>query len=240
MNNKECPICHAETDHYIPVVWDFHSNEMQTENMKYYQCFNCGCFFLDEFRNWTPEMYSERIYNADYAKTDPAFNGLRAYRLLPNIIMYIKRHPEINRMDKDKIQILDYGGGTGILADLLKEEGYKNSYCYDPYGRIDIEPVHNSFNVVIAIEVLEHIINADSLWNEISSKLKRGGLFIASTDLYQTHYNLQSWYYANPRAGHCILYTEKALNLIAKRYHLLYLNHIYTTGDTTLHLFKKY
>ena len=82
MNNKECPICHEETDHYIPVVWDFHSNMPQSENYHYYQCFHCGCFFLDEFRNWTPEMYSERIYNADYAKTDPAFNGLRAYILL--------------------------------------------------------------------------------------------------------------------------------------------------------------
>ena len=49
---------------------------------------------------------------------------------------------------------------------------------------------------------------------EASGKLKPGGIFIATTSLCSGR-ALDKWFYANPRAGHCLLYSAAALDLAA-------------------------
>ena len=203
---KECPICGAKTARFSAVKWDFKSNKPQAADWKYYHCDNCGCYFLDEMRNWNPEMFAEKVYNAEYGKTDVEFDGVRSKKLLPEITGMLKEY--------GLKRVLDYGGGKGMLADLLRESGWNEAYSFDLFGRKDVPANASGFDCVVAVEVLEHVIEARALWETISGKLKPGGIFIATTSLCSGR-ALDKWFYANPRAGHCLLYSAAALDLAA-------------------------
>ena len=207
-DKKPCPICSRQTARFAAVKWNKKSNEPQEARWKYYRCEHCGCCFLDEMREWTPEMFSEKVYNADYIKTDVEFDGIRSRNILPEVIDMLKIF--------GGKRILDYGGGKGMLADFLLENGF-DAYCFDPFGRQDVPEDADGFDCVIAVEVLEHIIDARKLWETISGKLKPGGFFIATTMLYNLGCSLEKWFYANPRAGHCLLYSADALDEAAKQ-----------------------
>ena len=199
---KECPVCGRKTKRFTAVIFDKKSRAAQKAEWRYYRCERCGCCFLDEMRDWTPEMFSEKIYNADYINTDKEFDGTRSRKLLPEALDMLKIF--------GGKRILDYGGGNGSLADLLRKKGY-DAYCYDPFGRQDVPGDAGGFDVVFAVEVLEHVFHAKELWQTISGKLKPGGMFIATTTLWNPGRSLAKWDYANPRAGHCLLYTIPAL-----------------------------
>jgi hypothetical protein len=230
MNYKECPICHKLTSETFAVRWDAHAGKNQALDWLYYRCTQCGCHFLDSMRQWTPEMFASRIYNADYILTDPAFGETRSRNILP-ILLYILQEHHCRR-------ILDYGGGNGALTDMLRARGFTETYCYDPYGRQDVTATENGFNAVIAIEVLEHVIDAFPLWYGISARLNRGGIFIATTETYKGQ-KLEDWTYANPRAGHTLIYTETALRRIANSVGLVYIPTAWYDTDEQWHLFMK-
>ena len=224
-----CPICLQKTDIFTLVKWNYYSGEDLRE-WKYHICQNCGCAFLNDMKNWTDEMYGNLIYNKDYILIDPSFNGIRARNLLPSFLTIFKT---FNVGD----YILDWGGGNGITVDMLRANGYTNSYCYDTYGRKDISVDANNFDYVLAIEVLEHVIEPRTLWKIVSDKIKVGGIFITTTELYRGQI-LENWYYANPRAGHCLLYSQRALLGIA---HEFGFEKVECGGITNenLHIFRK-
>lgn len=229
---KECPICFNKTKHYKTTRWNFHSQEKQDKNWKYYICQQCGCCFIDQMKKWTPTIFNKLIYNENYSKTDIGITGIRTNIFITPIIEIIKKY-------SNGEYILDYGGGLGTLIDLLRKNGYKNSYCFDPYGRQDISEDATNFDIVIAIEVLEHIFDAHTLWRTVSNKLKTGGIFIFSTHLCDEQ-NVEDWWYANPQAGHCILYSTFALINIAKWYNLEYVDTVtINSGMEYIYIFKK-
>lgn len=221
---KTCPICGEKTARFTAVKWDKKSSEPQEAKWRYYHCRNCGCFFLDEMRGWNPEMFAEKVYNSEYGKVDVEFDGTRSKKLLPAIVRILEQY--------EAKRILDYGGGGGSLADLLREKGY-DAYCFDPFGRQDVSGDAGDFDCVIAVEVLEHIIEARELWAEISGKLKPGGIFLATTSLHMGR-SLDKWPYANPRAGHCMLYSAAALTIAAASVNM---RGICKEGD--IHIFRK-
>ena len=205
-DEKECPICEAKTAHFSAVKWDYHDQKPQAAEWKYYHCDKCGCYFLDEMRSWNPETFAEKVYNEDYIHTDTEFDGTRSRNLFPEVAAMLKEY--------GLKRVLDYGGGKGLLADLLRKSGWNEAYCFDPFGRKDVPADAGGFDCVVAVEVLEHAIHAKELWATISGKLKPGGIFIATTELCNG-LALEKWFYANPRAGHCLLYSAAALDLAA-------------------------
>lgn len=229
---KECPICFNKTKQYKTTKWNFLSKEKQEKNWRYYICPNCKCCFIDQMKKWTPTIFNKLIYNENYSKIDEGILGIRTKILGPSILKIIKEQKVGNF-------ILDYGGGIGTLIDFLRKNGYKNSYCFDPYGRQDVAENTTNFDVVTAIEVLEHICDAHTLWKTISNKLRVGGIFIFSTVLHNNQ-NIENWWYANPQAGHCLLYSSIALVNIAKWYNLEYVDTVtINSGMEYIYIFKK-
>jgi ubiquinone/menaquinone biosynthesis C-methylase UbiE len=130
--------------------------------------------------------YRTKLFGKEYAR----------YRALKTFIAnYIT--------PRENIAVLDYGSGNGLFAPLLKESFPKSNICF-----CDISPValkqlaelypeykdstkviendhvdypDGSFQVVISIEVMEHVLDLDGYLKEIYRLLKPGGLFVWTT-----------------------------------------------------------
>ena len=104
--------------------------------------------------------------------------------------------PTKNQLVKDKTRetdhILDIACGTGSILRYLKSNGYENLYgteisdlCIERLQNLgismfksflpEIEYEDNSFEVVIASQILEHIIQRDKFLGEMKRILKQGG-----------------------------------------------------------------
>jgi SAM-dependent methyltransferase len=93
------------------------------------------------------------------------------------------------------LKILDLGAGHGALTQKLHERGYEVSACdlfpeYFEYGEVICDKVDitsrfpypdNSFDIVIAVEVSEHIIDHEMFFSELSRILTPGGRLLIST-----------------------------------------------------------
>lgn len=199
VNMGVCPICGKETGEIIPVRWDHGRQELE-KSWKYYRCGECGSCFLEDMKKWTSADYAEKIYNKDYGKVDVEYDGTRIRKNIDRIKDLLRRVGAPKR-------VLDYGGGNGLLADLLAESGYE-SYCFDPFNRCD--EVSGKFGAVTAIEVLEHEIDSEKIFGMVSDWLNPGGFFFATTEPVDGK-NVSDWFYANPRAGHALLYSRRGL-----------------------------
>jgi SAM-dependent methyltransferase len=161
------------------------------------------------------------IYNADY------YDGRGADPLVDYIcevdhpLTTIRRYEwrgivraVVTLTGTQQIKWLDYGCGVGGLVHYAQDEGVKEVIGYDEgwpaawmlaHGRSlatrhDLDCHHKStFDVVTAIEVLEHVSDPVAVLTHISSLLKPGGLFFMTTGNAQPHRNrLAKWNYVNP------------------------------------------
>src|SRR5208282_3306140 len=78
----------------------------------YYGCPRCQFFFTTAFDQFTNEDFRRYIYNDEYVLVDPEYAGARPRRDfgVVNRLFWNAKPPTI----------LDYGGGTGKLAELLR------------------------------------------------------------------------------------------------------------------------
>lgn len=223
---KICPACGAASSQYHRVPWSFH--EKTSENARcwhYYRCPDCGAAWLEIMKKWTPKDYAAKVYNEDYHLCDREYNGVRSSKILPKMMLFLLWANQEKR-------VLDYGGGEGSLAGLLRKRGV-DAYTYDPYGKQDENALERQYDAVSAIEVLEHDIRPHDLFEKIAGLLVPGGVFIGTTEFIGEH-DIEDWFYANPRAGHCLLWTEKALDLVAAKHGFQVLLH-----SENWHIYKK-
>lgn len=82
--------------------------------------------------------------------------------------------------------LLDYGCGNGLFVDYLQEQGFANSYGYDPYapedGFGDRTILQNrTFDYILLQDVIEHIEDPKVLLNELDGLLSPGGCILIGT-----------------------------------------------------------
>ena len=173
----------------------------------------------------------ERYYNEWWDLTGP-FNPLHAFNEIR--INFIKK--TVCSLENSQsyhpfkgLSILDIGCGGGILCEPLKRLGAKVSGIDTSTNAIEIAKKHakksklqikyfncelenfnniEKFDLILCMEVLEHINNIDIFINDIKKRLKPSGYLIGST-ISKT---LNSYINA-------IILAEKFLNLIPKGTH---------------------
>ncbi len=176
----------------------------------YALCNKCGFCFSPEIITWNLEEFKEKIYNDQYVFVDPD---------------YIETRPESNAASlitifgdrAHSIKHLDYGGGSGVLANNLRKSNW-NSISYDPF--VDKKTIDQlgKFDLITAFEVFEHVPDVQELMSNLCTLLSTNGVVLFSTLLSDGQINPNQrivWWYASPRNGHISLFSRKSLEILA-------------------------
>lgn len=209
-----CPICEGSSE-AIDVVDLAKSCEERRGTflpltgvpIYYHRCEHCGFTHAPDLAGWTKEEFTRYIYNDDYVKVDPDYVDLRPRA----------NAAQLTRLfgdEKRGLRHLDYGGGSGLLSTLLRNDGW-NSVSYDPFVDRGVRVANlGRFDFITAFEVFEHVPDVHELMAHLSSLLREKGLVLFSTLLSDGHIaagRRLDWWYASPRNGHVSLYSSDSL-----------------------------
>jgi SAM-dependent methyltransferase len=175
--------------------------------ISYVLCDQCRFCFAPELATWSLEHFETRIYNAEYVVVDPDYLDTRP-RANANSLL-----ATFGERGKD-FRHLDYGGGRGLLSDLLREKGWQ-SESYDPFvdRSVSLQDL-GPFDLVTAYEVFEHVPDVRRLVADLASLLNPDGVVLFSTLLSDGNLipgHPLSWWYAAPRNGHISLFSARSL-----------------------------
>ena len=216
-----CPVCKAASAQLDAVDFNKSCEEANGKfldrtgiSVQYFLCGNCGFCFAPEIAAWKLEEFEARIYNDEYVLADPEY---RETRPRANAAALISLFGERAR----SIRHLDYGGGNGLLARVLKDSHWQ-SVSYDPFVDRDADIGElGQFDLITAFEVFEHVPDARQLMSNLRALLAPGGIVLFSTLLSDGNIGPRQklgWWYAAPRNGHISLYSRKSLALLAQEH----------------------
>ena len=197
-----CKCCSANASLYGVV--DFHKNcEIIRQKVLdpsgipiyYYRCPECQFIFTTAFDGFSKEDFSACIYNSEYILVDPDYHEVRpqaAARLVAELFPVAK-----------PARTLDYGGGNGYLAELLRAAYFPHVDVYDPFVPPYATKPTGRYDCVLAFEVVEHSPDPVATFTEMSALLADPGLILFSTLLQPSDIDSQgvNWWYIAPRNG---------------------------------------
>lgn len=172
--------------------------------IQYQRCPKCGFVFTSAFDAWQPGDYKREIYNDDYRLVDPDYETLRPIGCAAQI-------SDLFAANKASLNVLDYGGGNGLMSRELVRSGFASACTYDPFAEAYAVLPTTQFNLVTCFETLEHVPDPLTTIGQICSLVKPGGMVVFSTLLQPEVFDLNWWYLA-PRNGHISLFTQVALS----------------------------
>jgi 2-polyprenyl-6-hydroxyphenyl methylase/3-demethylubiquinone-9 3-methyltransferase len=187
----------------------------------YRSCPSCKFIFTSFFDAFTTEQWRTYVYNDYYAVVDPEYLEIRPRRNVSEIESLLTG-------DQNVTIGLDFGGGNGTTAKLLRQKGWTYD-SYDPFGLSDVKPeAIGQYNFCSTFEVFEHSPDPVSTLSEIIRMTSPGKLMIlvgtAAHDSFVRPDSRLTWWYAGPRNGHISLYSHRALQLLGERFGLSYVS----------------
>jgi SAM-dependent methyltransferase len=209
VTDVKCKICGSNTTAWA--VLDFNKScEHKTPNYErsgigihYVKCETCGYLFTPSFDNWTKADFLKYIYNEEYIKADPEYNGVRSIR---DSQWFIQNVPN------KSLQILDYGAGPAVLGRELKNKGY-DIESWDPMWGIDPTwPVEKKFDLITSFEVFEHTPTPLATLLEAHKWLKPGGQIFITTLINELVENDANYWYVSPCNGHIGIHSINSLD----------------------------
>ena len=232
-----CKVCGGESPLFDVV--DFHKSchpqlypfGLSGIPVWYRRCGSCGFIFTDFFDEFTPQQWTQHVYNADYGQVDPGYAQARPRTNAIELQCFLRR-------PADTVG-LDYGGGNGMTTRLMRDAGWTFD-CHDPYGHSDlVEANRGRYDFCSALEVMEHTpqpMQALQSMVQLCSS-DRLVLFIGTAvhDGIVDDRTRLSWWYAGPRNGHISLFSREALRRLGARFGLDYASvtrgtHLLTRG----------
>ena len=165
-----CKICGGET-RPLGVV-DFNRTCEEVRGLRlphagvpiqYRQCALCRLLFTDAFDDWTQADFEAHVYNAAYGAVDPDYAAQRPQQFAANLTKAFGGW-------QGELDILDYGGGNGRLAEGLRAAGFRCE-SYDPFDPRFAARPDRRFNLITCIETLEHMPDPAAGAGDIASLL---------------------------------------------------------------------
>ena len=196
----------------------------------YRSCRSCRFIFTTFFDGFTSEQWRAFVYNDGYAAVDPEYLEIRPRQNASEIELLLLG-------DRGSTIALDYGGGNGMTAMLLRKKGWTCD-TYDPFGLSDVKPERlGKYNFCSAFQVFEHSPDPVSTLSDIIRMTSPDRLMLlAGTGVHDSEVrsdNRLAWSYAAPRNGHISLYSRSVLQFLGRRFGL---SHVSVSSATHLFL----
>lgn len=177
--------------------------------VSYFLCSNCQGLLTEE-PWWLPVAYGPEAERFDTGKATRCLNNFFS---LPGLL------EAIGIVQTDVI--VDYGGGGGLVARLMRDLGY-NCYCQDRYRAPEFMTGFHWADLdrtapaaITLFEVAEHFAEPFEEWNALFSR--EPSLIIGSTEFYNGQ--PADWPYLSPDNGqHVFFYSAQAMAWIASRF----------------------
>lgn len=191
------------------------------ERVAYYACPDCGFLFTPHCDGWSDAEFAARIYNADYAKADPDPGLERGGVAATGSYWRGALLADLLDGGQETIRLLDFGAGgdPGYAGQALTARGFRVT-SYDPFLAPGTVLPNTRFDVVYAIEVIEHCVDVQGAAAQIAGHLDHAGLLYLATMLHPFPTPddvLASWYIA-PRNGHISVFSQPALEALFAPY----------------------
>ena len=190
--------------------------------INYYYCAECGFLFSNMHDNFDDTLFSRWYGYPNYAKYDTCANKAHRVKRLHYMLDYVRA-----KFKKKEIRnVLIVGNGSANFNNVLEAfgdvkidttfsvvDGHKN---VDPHNLKE-----NYYDVVIAIEVLEHWTNIHAEFKRVWKCLNRDGVLIGTTGFSDRWKGkLSEWWYIDREdcrsAGHVSLYSTRTLFILAQ------------------------
>lgn len=213
-----CPVCSADCTLLDPVDFNKSCNSaplgVSGVPVAYAVCQSCAFCFAPEICAWSLQEFEEKIYNDQYVVVDPHYVQARAEA---NAALLRERFGDL----APNLRHLDYGGGNGGLARLMREAHWQST-SYDPFvdRNLSVETL-GKFDLITAYEVFEHVPDVWALMSDLKKLMSPDGLIMFSTLLSDGHIKTGeqlTWWYASPRNGHISLFSSQSLALLAQNH----------------------
>lgn len=172
-----------------------------------FKCSRCGCLQTEQ-PYWLEEAYSAG--NLTDRDTGSVIRNLNSQALI-FAATKILGFPA-------GASIVDFGGGTGMLTRLLRDQGF-DARCYDRYASNDLARGYDDNggrpDIICSFEVAEHLVEPAE---ELAALFKRcARMVIIGTETYRGQG--PGWWYLSPHTGqHIFFYTSEGMALIAGQF----------------------
>jgi hypothetical protein len=194
-NTHTCGVCKG-------TLVFFSSGEILEYTAEYWQCSSCSSVqVLEPF--WTEEAHSRAISILD---TGLVSRSIVASRFV-GVLIFLEK--------KLKSRVLDWGGGVGLLARLLRDQGIDTS-SFDKYAEgflvegftIQEKDVFEEFEFLLSVECFEHLISPIKTFEKM---VANKNYFVFTTELISTpppDPRKKSWWYYMPESGQHITFAS--------------------------------
>jgi hypothetical protein len=206
-----CKICDAGAELYGVV--DFHKScnpALRTPiagvPIYYRRCAACGFLFTDAFDDWDHEQFKAHIYNDGYGAFDPDYKSMRPSNNAKVVAQLWNGH-------KERLRVLDFGGGNDVLCTELRASGFPVAVTYDPMVPEHATRPEGKYNLITCFETLEHVPDPIATIARIVECAEEPGIIFYSTLTQPDDFDKHGlgWWYVGPRNGHISIFTKQAL-----------------------------
>jgi SAM-dependent methyltransferase len=193
-------------------ICQFPSTLFYRDTRTFLKCPNCSLIFTNDLPKKAAE---ESHYKTQWQTTALDFWGSQA----TGLISYIGKYGIL----PDNHRILDFGSGSGELAQELQRRGYRVT-ALEPMtdGYLKDQNYPFFFDAVVAIEVIEHLPNVWEELQEIEKVLKPEGIILFSTGLTNPFIDLpdaveqfKEWWYKDDPT-HISFFCNQTLSIMAE------------------------
>jgi hypothetical protein len=176
----------------------------------YHRCAACKLIFTVFFDDFSPADFAEHVYNDNYPLVDPEYAEIRPVRNGMAICSLFGGARDL--------PVLDYGGGNGRLAEILRLAGFKDVTTYDPFVPGFSKLPERRFALILAYEVMEHSPTPVETARQLATLRADEGLVHFTTLLQPGNIDQLglNWWYASPRNGHATLFSFESLQRLAQ------------------------
>jgi SAM-dependent methyltransferase len=235
----KCPIC-GSSAHESGSLYSSFSGR----SFSFARCDDCGYGWSIDPREDYGAIYDEAYYLGRGA--DPGVNYQGQFLGGPDSLLAKIKEVEFDALLRTMStvqearhqgsltgkKILDFGGGVGGFVRYLNDRGLDAELHEEGYGlefaaahgvkvRRSLDDVTELYDVVVAVEVLEHIKDPDAALDTIHRILKPDGLLLFTTGNLARHRgDISTWFYARHPEVHISFFTPDAFRRVADRHGL--------------------